>query len=91
MTLIQDQVRDQVSGKVVNEVWSKVGEAFNIDMRLIEPSDTLSTLSKIDSWDLGNGEDTLTQWMQQESLGELKEGVTMLDLAKLVESNRSKK
>lgn len=30
---------DSASAEVFNEVWSKVGEAFTIDPRLIEPGD----------------------------------------------------
>lgn len=85
---IYAEVRDQLSVEVFNEVWSKVGEAFSIDPRLIKPDDTLKTLSSIDSWDLGKGDDALSQWIERERLGKLPTLSTMLDLAKWVQTSR---
>ena len=79
-------VQGQVSSAVFNEVWSKVGEAFSIDPRLIRPNDTLKSLSSIDSWDLGEGGDALSRWLEREQLGKPPALETMLDLAKWVES-----
>ncbi|GAB3254613.1 hypothetical protein [Chitinimonas naiadis] len=85
---IHAKVQDQVSKEVFNEVWSKVGEAFTIDPRLIEPSDTLKALSSVDSWDLGKGEDALSQWIEQERFGKPPALATVLDLAKWVQTSR---
>ena len=88
---IHAKVQDQISAEVFNEVWSKVGEAFTIDPRLIEPGDTLKALSGIDSWDLGKGEDLLGQWIEQEHLGRPPTLRTVLDLAKWVQARRMSK
>lgn len=88
---IHAKVQDQVSADVFNEVWSKVGEAFTIDPRLIEPGDTLKVLSSIDSWDLGKGEDALGQWIEQEHLGRPPALITVLDLAKWIQGSRMSK
>jgi len=80
------QVQTQVSAVVFNEVWSKIGEVFSIDPRLIRPDDTLKSLSGIDSWDLGEGGDALGQWLERKQLGTPPPLETMLDLVKWVDS-----
>lgn len=91
LTEIHSEVQDQVSPEVFNEVWSKVGDAFTIDPRLIRPDDTLKSLSSIDSWDLGKGEDALDQWIEQEHLGKPPTLTTVLDLARWVQTSRMNK
>jgi len=88
LTEIYSEVQDQISQEVFNEVWSKVGDAFTINPRLIKPDDTLKALSNIDSWDLGEGEDVLGQWIEQEQLGKLPTLTTVLDLARWVQTSR---
>ena len=91
LTEIHSEVQDKVSSEVFNEVWSKIGEAFVIDPRLIRPDDTLKVLSTIDSWDLGKGEDVLCQWIEQEHLGKPPSLTTVIDLARWVQTSRMRK
>lgn len=86
---IYEDIQDQISKEVFNTVWAKVGEAFSIDPRFIDPNDTLTALSGIDSWDLGNGEDALSLWIEQEQLDRPPALSTVLDLAKWVQANGS--
>ncbi|HET7332720.1 hypothetical protein, partial [Dyella sp.] len=67
-----------------------VGEAFSIDPRLIKPDDTLKALSSIDSWDLGKGDDALSEWVGRENLGKLPTLTTMLDFAKWIQTTKYK-
>jgi hypothetical protein len=87
---MHSSIKDQVSQEVFNEVWLKIGEAFSIDPRLIRPSDLLRSLSNIDSWDLGEGEDALNLWLDQKHLGTPPPLETVLDLAKWVEASKPK-
>ncbi|MGN6323981.1 MAG: hypothetical protein ACTHNE_19870 [Dyella sp.] len=87
---IYAEIPDQISFSVFNEVWSKVGEAFSIDPRLIKPDDTLKALSSIDSWDLGKGDDALSEWVGRENLGKLPTLTTMLDFAKWIQTTKYK-
>ncbi|WP_143694614.1 hypothetical protein [Variovorax sp. JS1663] len=82
-------IRDQVSAEVFKEVWSKVGEVFAIDPHLIRSTDTLKTLANMDSWDLGEGGDALSRWLEQEQLGKPPALETVLDLAKWVQDARA--
>ena len=85
---IYSKIQDQVSPEVFHEVWSKIAEAFAIDPRLVRPDDTLSTLSSIDSWDLGKGEDALDQWIEQSRMGKPPELTTVLDLARWIQTSK---
>ncbi|WP_426398204.1 hypothetical protein ACN9M1_05885 [Ralstonia sp. R-29] len=81
-------VNNRVSAEVFNEVWSKVGDAFSIDPRLVRPDDTLKSLNAIDSWDLGKGGDTLSQWLENKQLGKPPALETVLDLALWIEASK---
>jgi len=85
---IYEEVKGHISFDTFSEIWLKVGEAFSIDPRLIKPSDTLKALCNIDSWDLGRGEDVLSEWIEQKHLGRPPALTTVLDLAKWIESER---
>src|SRR5579885_1734256 len=79
-------VKDRVSFEVFSEVWTVLGRAYGIDPRLIQPADTFAELSKADSWDLGKGEDALTEWIDQRGLGRpTQQPQTVLDLATWVQ------
>jgi len=91
LTEIHSEVQDQVSLEVFNDVWSKIGEAFAIDPRLIRPDDTLKVLSSIDSWDLGKSEDALGHWIEQERLGKPPTLTTVIDLARWVQTSKMRK
>lgn len=84
-------VRDTVSAEVFEEVWLKVGEVFSIDPGLIRPTDTLKSLANVDSWDLGEGGDALSRWLEQKQLGKPPALKTMLDLAKWVQEGANGK
>jgi hypothetical protein len=86
---IHRTVQDQISIGVFNEVWSKLGESFSIDPKLIRPNDKLKSLADLDSWDLGRGEDALTQWLAQRNSGTPPALDTVLDLARWVETSAS--
>ena len=47
--------------KVVNAI----GVAYQIDPRLLRPSDSLKKLYGLDSWDLGEGTMQLNDWVKQ--------------------------
>ena len=83
------QVQDQVSADVFKEVWSKVGEVFAIDPQLIRSTDALKSFASIDSWDLGEGGDALSHWLEQRRLGKPPGLETMLDLANWVQEARA--
>lgn len=89
LTDIHAEVQSQISAEVLDEVWFKVGEAFSVDPRLIEPNDTLKALSGIDSWDFGKGEDFIAQWIEREKFGKPPEFTTVLDLARWVQAARA--
>lgn len=89
LTDLHAEVRDQVSIEVFSEVWTKIGDTFSIDSRLIRPNDTLRTLFNIDSWDLGEGEEALGRWIEREGLGTPPKLATVLDLAKWVQTSRA--
>jgi len=84
---IHRMVQDQISISVFNEVWSKLGEAFSIDSKLIRPDDKLKTFASLDSWDLGRGEEALGQWLQKRGAGTPPTFETVLDLARWVEKS----
>lgn len=85
---LYEQVKDEVSAEAFNEVWSKIGEVFSIDPRVLRPTDTLKSLSKIDSWELGEGEDALSSWLVTKQLGKPPVLRTILDLARWVDGTR---
>lgn len=87
---LQAEVPDQVSPDVFREVWTTIGEAFSIDARLIRPNDTLAALTNMASWDLGNGEDALSEWFEKEGWGRPPAPATVLDLARWVQSCRAR-
>lgn len=86
---IHRSIQGEVSIHVFNEVWSKLGESFSIDPRLIRPEDKLKTLTGLDSWDLGHGEDALGQWLAKKTAVRPPLLETVLDLAKWVEASAS--
>jgi len=86
---LQAQVKDWVSPEVFREVWTALGEAYDVDPRLIRPTDTFAELCKTDSWDLGKGEDRLTAWVDKKGLGRPPKLDTVLDLAAWVEKSSS--
>jgi hypothetical protein len=86
---IHRTVQDQISIGVFNEVWSKLGELFSIDPKLIRPDDKLKKLADIDSWELGRGEDALRQWIAQKDVGTPPVLDTVLDLARWIEVSAS--
>ncbi|QKD85437.1 hypothetical protein [Xanthomonas axonopodis] len=85
---IHKEVHDQVSFDVLSDVWSRIGEAFSIDPKIINPDDKMKTLDDIDSWDLGKGSDALNRWIEQEQFGIPPAFVTVLDFAKWIQSCR---
>lgn len=85
---LPSEVRNRVSAEVFNEVWSKVGDAFSIDPRLVRPDDTLKSLNAIDSWNLGKGGDALSQWLENKQLGKPPALETVLDLALWIEASK---
>src|SRR5882724_5061261 len=80
-------VKDQVSFEVFSEVWSTLGKAYSIDPRLLRPTDTFNTLSKMDSWTLGKGEGDMAKWLEQRGLGTPPRVQTVLELATWVQSS----
>lgn len=84
---IHGTVQDQISIDTFTEVWSKFGEAFSIDPKLIRPDDKLKRFASLDSWDLGRGEERLGQWLTQRRRATPPALETVLDLAKWFEAS----
>lgn len=79
-------VSDRVSFEVFVETWTAVGNAYSIDPQLIRPGDTIKQLSKLDSWNLGEGEDELGAWLEQKNIAQpLPVPETVLELACWIE------
>lgn len=78
-------IKDRVSFSAFSEVWTAVGNAYGIDPRLIQPTDTFAELNKADSWILGKGEDELIEWIDKRGAKEPPPLQTVLDLATWVD------
>ena len=89
LALIYKTIQGQVSAKVFDEVWSKIGDSYGIDPKLLRPDDSLKSLSDVDSWDLGSGGDQITEWLRGKGLQDPPPLVTLLDLAIWVESRQT--
>lgn len=57
----QDAARNGVSYEVFEKVLDVIGRAYRIDPRMLRPSDKLKVLYDLDSWDLGEGTETLNE------------------------------
>ena len=88
---IYKKVQNKISPEVFNKVWLKVGEVFDIDPRLVKPSDTLTMLSAPGSKKLDQGKKTLLKWINKECLSDQAQFKTVLDLAKWVQANQHAK
>lgn len=54
------------SREVFEKVLMLTGQAYGIDSSKLRPSDELRTLYRLDTWDVGEGTDTLNQLLSKE-------------------------
>ncbi len=57
----RDAARISGSYEVFEKILGMIGRAYRIDPRMLRPSDKLKSLYDIDSWDLGEGTETLNE------------------------------
>ena len=88
LEVLASQLDGDLSTDVVTEVWTAVGAAYGIDPKMIRPDDDLKRLAAIDSWDLGQGEDKLDEWLRTKNLEGRPQIKTMKDLAVWIQSGR---
>jgi len=81
------QFDGELSADIIKEVWTAVGAAYDIDPKLLRPTDNLKQLAEIDSWDLGRGGDRLDDWLKEKQLEGKPQNTTIKDLAIWVQSS----
>jgi len=87
--LIHAPVASEVSLDVFQEVLQVLGTAYAIDPALIRAEDLLDRLLEADSWTLHAGTERLEHWLQENGVDTPSTPpLTVLDLARLVESHR---
>lgn len=90
--LYQSEGASLTSHDVFRDVMQAVGKAFRIDPRLLRPSDPLKKLYDLDSWDIGEGAEQLSEWLEKEcgiTCFE-KEPKTIIELMVAVKSAKQK-
>lgn len=87
--VLHAHISDEVGLDVLRDVLDNLGHAYRIDPKLIRPGDCLADLLKADSWLLDAGTESLNRWLVEKGVGEQSPApVTVLDLARLLESGR---
>jgi hypothetical protein len=62
----QYAARADVSYELFERVFNTVGQAYRIDPELLRPSDKLKKLYDLDSWELGEGTETLNERLEKD-------------------------
>jgi hypothetical protein len=88
---IHSHVSDRVSLEVFREVLYEIGRAYSVDPKLIRPEDSMDEFAKADSWQLDAGAEKLSQWLIENGVNGCPPDLTVLDLARCVESRRPRR
>jgi hypothetical protein len=86
---IYEMANEEVSRYIFIETFTKIGEIFSIDPRLLRPDDKFKDLLVIDSWTLGAGEEKLISWLRKEKFNFPVELISIIDLVKFMENSRA--
>lgn len=62
----QEFAGSRVSYEIFEKVLELIAQSYNIDSRLLRPSDKLKALYDFDSWELGRGTETLISRIEKE-------------------------
>ena len=71
-----------VASKTASQLIHAVGVAYRIDPGLLRLDDLLTDLAKLDTWDLGSGQERLEKWLRARGIASALADVrTLRDLA----------
>lgn len=66
-----------------------LSSSYSVDSRRVSPDDLLSSYSKIDSWSLGEGDDSFARWLAEQGIVSVPSTeITIVELARQVRAAR---